>query len=81
MQELNRQDCYCFMDIILPGCFSQILNLASKLNIEDEKIKRIGSVLIMNSFNVTSSLDGVTIGNASGITGYSMLCQTLASVF
>ncbi|WP_407499995.1 translocation/assembly module TamB domain-containing protein [Elizabethkingia anophelis] len=81
MQELNRQGAIA-MDIILPDASSQIREaLASKLNTEDEKIKQIGSVLIMNSFNVTSSLDGVTIGNAAVSTGYSMLFKNLASVF
>jgi hypothetical protein len=81
MQELNRQGAIT-MDIILPDASSQIREaLASKLNTEDEKIKQIGSVLIMNSFNVTSSLDGVTIGNAAVSTGYSMLFKNLASVF
>ncbi|HFK5571277.1 TPA: translocation/assembly module TamB [Elizabethkingia meningoseptica] len=80
MQELNRQGAIA-MGIILPDASSQIKEaLATKLNTEDEKIKQIGSVLIMNSFNVTS-LDGVTIGNAAVSTGYNMLFKNLSSVF
>ncbi|WP_244614335.1 translocation/assembly module TamB domain-containing protein [Elizabethkingia argenteiflava] len=81
LQELNKTGAIA-MNILLPDASSQIKEaLAAKVNTEDEKIKQIGSVLIMNSFNLTSSLDGVALGNAAVSTGYSMVFKNLASVF
>ncbi|QCX52385.1 translocation/assembly module TamB [Elizabethkingia sp. JS20170427COW] len=70
------------MDIKLPDASSQIKEaLTAKINVEDEKIKQIGSILVMNSFNTSTSMADVNLGSTAISTGYSMLFKNLSSVF
>ena len=57
--------------------------LASKMSQEDEKIIQFGSILVMNSFNVTDAAGGLNIGNMGDLglsTGYNMALKQLGSV-
>ncbi len=55
--------------------------LATKMSNEDEKIIQFGSVLLMSSFNVSSSGGfDIDVGKASENIGYNMLFKQLGSV-
>lgn len=70
------------MDIKLPDASSQIKEaLAAKMNTEDEKIKQIGAILIMNSFNTSDAMMDFNVENTGISMGYNMLFKNLASVF
>ena len=47
---------------------------------EDEKIIQFGSVLVLNSFNVSNSGFDLNLGNTLETSGYSMLFKQLGSV-
>jgi len=80
LQELRDKEAIT-MDIVLPNASSQIQEaLQTKLNAEDEKIKQIGSILILNNFNMTSMLDGFALENAATSTGYNLIFKNLSSV-
>ena len=53
--------------------------LAEKMSNEDEKVIQFGSVLVLNSFNVTSSSVDI-LGNSLESNGYNMLFKQLGSV-
>ncbi|KEY19009.1 translocation/assembly module TamB domain-containing protein [Kaistella antarctica] len=54
--------------------------LAEKMSNEDEKIIQFGSVLVLNSFNVSNSGFDLNLGNTLETSGYSMLFKQLGSV-
>ena len=55
--------------------------LAEKMSNEDEKIIQFGSVLVLNSFNVSNSGGfDINIGNFAESSGYNMLFKQLGSV-
>lgn len=69
------------MDIKLPDASSQIKEaLAVKTHSEDEKIKQIGSILVLNTFNTSTSMADINFNTAIS-TGYNVLFKNLASVF
>jgi len=81
LQELRDKEAIT-MDIVLPNISNQIREaLRAKINTEDEKIKQIGSILILNNFNTTSMSDGFTLENAATSTGYNLIFKNLSSVF
>jgi len=81
LQELRDKEAIT-MDIVLPNASSQTREaLQTKLNTEDEKIKQMGSILLLNNFNLTSMLEGFALENAATSTGYSLILKNLSSVF
>ncbi len=54
--------------------------LAEKMSNEDEKIIQFGSILVMNSFNVSNSGFDINLGNTLETSGYNMLFKQLGSV-
>jgi len=77
MQNINP-----VMEIKIPEASSQIREaLAVKVNTEDEKVKQIGSILVMNSFNTSTSMADINFENTALSTGYSVLFKNLAAVF
>jgi len=81
LQELRDKEAIT-MDVVLPSASNQIREtLQNKLSTDDEKIKQIGSILILNNFNMTSMLDGFALENAATSTGYNIIFKNLSSVF
>lgn len=54
--------------------------LAEKMSNEDEKIIQFGSVLVLNSFNVSNSAFDINLGNTLESSGYGLLFKQLGSV-
>lgn len=70
------------LGVSAPDVSSQLREtLASKMTNEDEKVIQFGSVLVMNSFNVSNSGGfDINVGNTLETSGYNMLFKQLGSV-
>jgi len=77
-QKLNNPNIE--LGIVAQDVSSQLRDaLAEKMTNEDEKVIQFGSVLVLNSFNVTNSNYNV-VGSTVENTGYNMLFKQLGSV-
>lgn len=70
------------LDVQAPDVSSQIKEtMAVKMANEDEKVVQFGSILVMNSFNVSNSGGfDIDVGNQLESQGYNMLFKQLGSV-
>lgn len=70
------------LGVSAPDVSSQLKEtLASKMSNEDEKVMQFGSILIMNSFNVSNTGGyGIDLGKTAENTGYNILFKQLGTV-